>query len=184
MQQEAPQVNLILIGEPSVGKSSLFLSWKNPADNFAEFYLPTISHDFSQQPYEASGKQYELHIYDASGLENYIYMYKPHLEKADGVIVMFDVTNKESFTKALKWIQLAKETAKGDTEYLLVGSKTDLEAERQMKHEEAAEFAKTHGLNYVEISTKNKTNLKAVQDDLVPRAIKVHEKRASEGAIA
>ena len=90
------------------------------------------------------------------------------------------MTNKESFTKALKWIQLAKETAKGDTEYLLVGSKTDLEAERQVKHEEAAEFAKTHGLNYVEISVKQRIGLGEVLGDLVPRAIKVHEKRASE----
>jgi len=87
MQAEAPKINLVLIGEPSVGKSSLLLYWRNPADSFSDLYITTIGQDLLERSYEASGKQYQLRIIDASGLQNYVYLNKPHLEKADGVIV-------------------------------------------------------------------------------------------------
>ncbi|RYD91921.1 MAG: ATP-binding cassette domain-containing protein, partial [Sphingobacteriales bacterium] len=64
--------------------------------------------------------------------DRYVDYIKPYIPQAEGIIIMFDVTNKGSFENVSKWIKLAKESAKADTEYLLVGNKSDSE-ERQVR---------------------------------------------------
>jgi len=179
-KQSTLKLRFILLGDSQVGKTSLLQKWQDPS-KFDSSYIPTIGGDPLNQRVQVSNKPCELIIWGASGQDKFLDVTKAYLPLVEGVICVFDVTNKESFENVSKWVQLAKETVKEDTEYLLVGNKIDLEVERKVNYEEAAEFAKVNGMDYVEISVKDSTNLGEIQNEIIPKAIKVYERRVAEG---
>jgi len=179
-KQSSLKLKFLLLGDCQVGKSSLLQKWRDPT-KFDSSYTTTNGIDVLNQRFQVSNRPCELAIWDASGQDRFLDLAKAYLPITEGVICVFDVTNKESFENASKWIQLAKETAKEDTEYLLVGNKIDLEGERKVSYAEGAEFAKLNGMDYVEISVKDSTNLQEVQKEMVSKAVKVYQMRIAEG---
>lgn len=77
----------------------------------------------------------------------------------DGVILVYDITNEESFTKINSWVKQAKENTSKDLPFMLVGNKNDLDDERAVSEKKGADFADELGYPFKEVSALTKDNI-------------------------
>merc|ERR1711912_135464 len=93
---------LLLIGDSGVGKSCLLLRFAE--EQFTESYISTIGVDFKIRTIELEGKTIKLQIWDTAGQERFRTISSTYYRGAHGIIVVYDVTNAESFNNAPRWI--------------------------------------------------------------------------------
>jgi len=143
---------LLLIGDSGVGKSCLLLRF---ADNtYQESYISTIGVDFKIRTVEIDNKAIKLQIWDTAGQERFRTITSSYYRGAHGIIVVYDVTNEESFDNVRQWLQEIERYANESVNKLLVGNKSDLESDRQVKFEQAEKFAQSVGVPFLETSAK------------------------------
>jgi len=148
---------LLLIGNSAVGKSSLLLRF---SDNiFNESFLPTIGVDFKIRTFDLSGKTVKLQIWDTAGQERFKTITSSYYKGAHGIILTYDITDKQSFKDIENWLTEVEKFANENVIKLLVGNKSDLESSRQVKFEEGKEFADSLGVQFIETSAKNSINV-------------------------
>mmetsp|Transcript_28911 Transcript_28911/g.32119 ORF Transcript_28911/g.32119 Transcript_28911/m.32119 type:complete len:210 (+) Transcript_28911:91-720(+) len=148
---------LLLIGDSGVGKSSLLLRF---ADNtFTESFISTIGVDFKIRTIEIDGTTVKLQIWDTAGQERFRTITSSYYRGAHGIIVVYDITNHETFHNVQKWLQEIDRYACENVHKLLVGNKCDLVNERKVAYDSAKEFADQLSLIFLETSAKNSTNV-------------------------
>jgi len=148
---------LLLIGDSGVGKSSLLLRF---CDNtFTDSFIATIGSDYKERVVEIDGASCKLQVWDTAGQERFRTITSSYYRGANGIIVVYDMTNPESFQNVGKWLQEIDRYAGEETLRLLVGAKCDLDDERKVKAEEAREFAEQQNLEFVEASSKSPKNV-------------------------
>lgn len=148
---------LLLIGNSAVGKSSLLLRF---SDNiFNESFLPTIGVDFKIRTFELSSKTVKLQIWDTAGQERFKTITSSYYKGAHGIILTYDITDKQSFKDIENWLSEVEKFANENVIKLLVGNKSDLESQRQVSFEEGKEFADSLGVQFLETSAKNNSNV-------------------------
>lgn len=148
---------LLLIGNSAVGKSSLLLRF---SDNiFNESFLPTIGVDFKIRTFELAGKTVKLQIWDTAGQERFKTITSSYYKGAHGIILTYDITDKQSFKDIENWLAEVEKFANENVIKLLVGNKSDLESARQVKFDEGKEYADTLGIQFIETSAKNSSNV-------------------------
>ena len=148
---------LLLIGDSGVGKSSLLLRFAE--DTYTESFISTIGVDFKSRTIELDGKTIKLQIWDTAGQERFGKMKSPYYRGAHGIIVVFDVTDQESFSNVKQWLHEIDKYAPANVKKLLVGNKCDLASKRAVPTEQAAEFAESLGVEYLETSAKSALNV-------------------------
>mmetsp|Transcript_9667 Transcript_9667/g.33261 ORF Transcript_9667/g.33261 Transcript_9667/m.33261 type:complete len:204 (+) Transcript_9667:147-758(+) len=148
---------LVLIGDTGVGKSCLLLRFAD--DAFTESYISTIGVDFRFRTVKVDGKTVKLQIWDTAGQERFRTITSSYYRGAHGIIVVFDVTDQESFMNVKQWLHEIDRYACQNVKKLLVGNKCDLASKRAVPTEQAQEFADSLGIQYLETSAKNSTNV-------------------------
>ncbi|KAJ8601037.1 hypothetical protein CTAYLR_007970 [Chrysophaeum taylorii] len=148
---------LLLIGDSGVGKSCLLLRFAD--DTYTESYISTIGVDFKIRTIELEGKTIKLQIWDTAGQERFRTITSSYYRGAHGIIVVFDVTDTESFNNVKQWLHEIDRYACQNVKKLLVGNKCDLASKRAVPTEQAKEFADSLGIHYLETSAKNSTNV-------------------------
>ncbi|CAN0173430.1 unnamed protein product [Ectocarpus sp. 12 AP-2014] len=157
---------LLLIGDSGVGKSCLLLRFAD--DTYTESYISTIGVDFKIRTIELDSKTIKLQIWDTAGQERFRTITSSYYRGAHGIIVVYDVTDKESFNNVKQWLHEIDRRvvtfccgvyACENVNKLLVGNKSDLEAKRAVTTEEAKAFADTLGIEFLETSAKNASNV-------------------------
>ncbi len=148
---------LLLIGNSAVGKSSLLLRF---SDNiFNESFLPTIGVDFKIRTFELSSKTVKLQIWDTAGQERFKTITSSYYKGAHGIILTYDITDKQSFKDIENWLTEVEKFANENVIKLLVGNKCDLESQRQVTFDEGKEYADSLGIQFLETSAKNNSNV-------------------------
>ena len=150
----------ICVGDGGCGKTALVVRFSQGF--FQEQYKLTIGVEFAVKTLEltqsAGGKKVKLQIWDTGGQERFQYVRPLYYRGSMGAIILFDLSNRESFEHIPKWIEEVRANS-SDIPMLLVGNKSDLVDERQVTRAEVEEFAKEFEMYYLESSAKNGTGV-------------------------
>ena len=148
---------LLLIGDSGVGKSCLLLRFAD--DTYTESYISTIGVDFKIRTIELDGKTIKLQIWDTAGQERFRTITSSYYRGAHGIIVVYDVTDNESFNNVKQWLHEIDRYACENVNKPLVGNKSDLTSKRVVSTEQGKEFADSLGIEFLETSAKTSTNV-------------------------
>lgn len=148
---------LLLIGDSGVGKSCLLLRFAD--HTYTESYISTIGVDFKIRTIELDGKTIKLQIWDTAGQERFRTITSSYYRGAHGIIVVYDVTDLESFNNVKQWLNEIDRYACENVNKLLVGNKCDLVSKKAVEYETAKEFADKLDIPFLETSAKAATNV-------------------------
>ena len=152
---------LIVIGDSGVGKSCL--TSKATKNIFETSYNTTIGFEFFCFNLKIKDKIIKLQIWDTCGQELYRSLITNFYRNSSLAIMVYSITNKESFEHVDIWLKELKSHSNPDAKVFLVGNKNDLEENRQITTQEAKEFANQLGFNYFcESSAKTGFNARKV----------------------
>ena len=157
------KINLLILGNWNVGKSCFIYRYINK--KFKSYTFNTIGFDCLKTNIETpSGKKAKIFFYDTAGQERYCSLAFNFINNADGVILMYDITDISTFQKIQSWIESIKEKKGENFPIVLVGNKCDLEGKREISKEEGEKEAKNNGFPFFETSCKENINIeKAVK---------------------
>ena len=150
---------LLIIGDSTVGKTSILSRFAN--GTFNSNYLATVGLDNFTKDETIDNKTVRIKIWDTAGQERYKALTKGFFRNAQGIMIVYDVTNAETFENLQIWIKSIKDHMGPDTENIpsiIIGNKVDSE-EREVKFEEAELFAKGYNYPYFETSAKTGENI-------------------------
>uniref|UniRef100_A0A8C9EN07 Ras-related protein Rab-44 n=1 Tax=Pavo cristatus TaxID=9049 RepID=A0A8C9EN07_PAVCR len=166
--------NVLFVGDSHVGKTSFL--YRLHADTFNPHLAATVGLDYRVKNLVVDNKRFALRLWDSAGQERYHSVTKQFFRKADGVVLMYDVTSQYSFADVRYWLSCIQEGAEDGVTVLLLGNKTDCAAERQVPTKEGERLAQEHQLLFYECSAASGHNVTESIVSLV-RALKVCEDR-------
>ncbi|XP_042070191.1 ras-related protein Rab-1A-like [Haplochromis burtoni] len=149
-------------------------------DTYTESYISTIGVDFKIRTIELDGKTIKLQIWDTAGQERFRTITSSYYRGAHGIIVVYDVTDQESYNNVKQWLQEIDRYASENVNKLLVGNKCDLTTKKVVDYTTAKEFADSLVIPFLETSAKNATN---VEQAFMTMAAEI-KKRMGPGATA
>ena len=121
--------------------------------------MNSIGVDFKLKNIEIDNKKIKLQIWDTAGQERFRTITTSYYKGAHAIVIVFDITDKDSFEHVKIWMQDIDKFAKQGVMRILVGNKCDLENQRAITKEEGNEMALKYGIKYVETSAKDTINI-------------------------
>jgi len=142
---------IVFMGDASVGKTNIMSRFCRNQFNINS--KPTIGVDFALKNVKLGPHLIRLQLWDTAGQERYKTFTSTYFKDAQGIIYVYDITKYESFSNIERWIMNAQSHVDlSKTAMILIGNKIDLESERQVGKEEAADFANKHSMLFFETS--------------------------------
>jgi small GTP-binding protein len=167
------KAKIVLVGAAHGGKTSIVNRFL-----YGEFTLhtvPTTQPAFSQKVVNRENMILSLEIWDTAGQERYHSLSPLFYRDAESGIVVFDVTDRDSFAKAAKWLSELKQERGESVFVIIAGNKTDMEEKRVVTQKEGEELAAEHRAQYFETSAKSNQNIQemfqAICDEIAARAL-------------
>uniref|UniRef100_A0A8C7E2Z9 Calcium release activated channel regulator 2A n=1 Tax=Naja naja TaxID=35670 RepID=A0A8C7E2Z9_NAJNA len=148
---------IVLVGNSAVGKTSFLKQFCE--ERFYPGTAATVGVDYSMKTVSLDGSQVVLQLWDTAGQERYRSITKQFFRKADGVVVMYDVTAQETFVAVKQWLVSVEEAAGENIPVLLLGNKVDKEKERAVPKRLGEHLAKVYD---------EKINSNSSQSDGIP----------------
>lgn len=151
-------VKIVVIGDKSVGKSSLVLQF---CDNtFPTQYIATIGVDFRIRTLDIDGKRTKMQVWDTAGEERFKAITKSYYRGAHGAIIVYDCTDRHTFDSVPRWLEEVQPAALPGAPVLLVGNKSDAGAKGSVVDAQAAQgLAQQLGMMWYEASAKTGHNV-------------------------
>jgi Ras-related protein Rab-1A len=167
--QQPYYLKFLMIGDSDVGKTTLLNCFVE--ERYDEKYSATIGVDFKNKSIKYKDCLVKLQIWDTAGQERFRTLTKSYYKIVNGVVLVFDITNRESFNNIRYWLDQVKENTDDKMKIILVGNKIDME-NRNVSIEEADSFAKKNDIKYFETSSKKNLNVHTVfsslTEDIMP----------------
>ncbi len=138
-------IKLVIIGDMNVGKTNFLIRFIE--EQFTPIYQPTVGFDFKSKIVflPNSKKKVKFQIWDTAGQERYMALNKQLFRSVNGIILMYDITNQQSFERLDEWMKLVKKDSYGVT-LILIGNKIDLENKRVISKEKGEEYANKYNI--------------------------------------
>lgn len=128
-------MKVVLVGDSSVGKTAIFQ--RVESGTFDDKNIPTIGGAYNLINVETpSGRSVEVGLWDTAGQERFRTLVPTYFQRADIIIFVYDVTNRDSFTNIKIWLDIAMEKAPETVKFLLIGNKSDLIEQRLVSYGE------------------------------------------------
>ena len=148
---------IMVLGESKVGKTSLIKRYTK--DQFGGVYLTTVGMDFQDKIIEIEDKKVRLQVWDTAGQERFRNVTKSYFQSSQGLLVVYDITDKDSFENINFWMENIKKNAPENVKLILVGNKCDLANERKVTIEDGENKARNYNIKFFESSAKDGTNV-------------------------
>lgn len=158
------QMKLLMVGDSGVGKSCLLVRYA--CDEFSESLITTIGIDFKIKTLQMNGKRIKLQIWDTAGQERQRTITTSYLRGAQGIIIVYDVAERQTFNSVNYWFKLIQMHASSDVNVILVGNKCESER-REVSTEEGEELAKELNIAFFEASARKGIMVEEMFDDIV-----------------
>ena len=154
------RIQLIMVGESGVGKTSLIRRYTN--NIFNTNHLETIGIEFFNKEERINDQIIQIKLWDTAGQEIFHSLTKNFYRKADGIIIVYDITNKESFERIQDWVKSVYDNTDTykEIQMIIVGNKIDLEERREVSKEEGLKIGKYFEIDFFEASAKNAEGVK------------------------
>ena len=154
-------VKFVVVGDSKVGKTNIINLYARHQN--IQGYSQTIGREVYQDINFKIGEDiFVLKIIDTASDKKFLEEIKRECENANFVLVVFDVTNKDSFLSVNNWINHCRSSGNERLNFILVGNKNDLITKRKVTEEEANSFAESHGMKYYDISGFNEEEVKKI----------------------
>ena len=149
------RIQIIMVGESGVGKTSLIRRYTN--NIFNTNHLETIGIEFFNKEERINDQIIQIKLWDTAGQEIFHSLTKNFYRKADGIIIVYDITNKESFDRIQDWVKSVYDNTDTykEIQMIIVGNKIDLEENREVSKEEGMKIGKYFEIDFFEASAKN-----------------------------
>ncbi|CAK80125.1 unnamed protein product (macronuclear) [Paramecium tetraurelia] len=148
---------VVLSGDSGVGKSNLLLRFTK--NQFNPDSKTTIGVEFATRSISISGKIIKAQIWDTAGQERYRAITSAYYRGAIGAVLVYDITNKQSFESVERWIQEVRENADKDIVIMIIGNKSDLKHLRAIRTESGQDLAQMYKVAFMEASAQDGTNV-------------------------
>lgn len=154
------QIKILMIGDSNVGKTSILMRFVN--DKFSSTFISTIGIDFKTKSLIVGNKTIKLQIWDTAGQERFRTITISYFRNAQGIILVYNITDKTSFLSIKNWIHQIQLHSDTDVNKILVGNKCDNISERTVSYEEGLELAKEYNMQFFECSAKSDININKI----------------------
>jgi len=178
------EIQIGCFGDSTVGKT--YLTRRYIKDPKIDYTLTTIGVEFLKTKRILSdGNKYKVTIYDTAGQERYRSISLNSMRHCDGVILAYDITNRESFNSISTWMNNIYDIKEKDFPLILIGNKSDLKNQREVTTEEGLEAAEQYKIKFFETSAKEGINVEQSIDELLnimisKNLIKINKIKKSE----
>ena len=165
--QQKISFKIILLGDSSVGKTSLLLRFCD--GKFDDDSISTIGIDRKCKYIKSDNKLIELNIWDTAGQERFRSIAKNSYKGADGILLIYDLTNKKTYFSVKKWMDDIKESTDiNKIGFIVVANKCDVEKEEiQVDEDMEKKLIETHNIKVMKTSAKNDINVDETFTSLV-----------------
>lgn len=163
---------VMLIGDSCCGKTCLLVRFKDDAflnNNF----ISTVGIDYRNKLIKVNDAKVKLQIWDTAGQERFLAITTTYYRDADALLLVYDLTNRQSFINIRDWLTRIKENAKETVLITLVGNKMDLQRGRKVKYEEGKQLAEAYNIAFIETSAKSGQNVKETFQDIARKLVKM-----------
>ena len=169
--QDILSYKIILLGDTAVGKTSLIVRFCD--SDFNENCMSTIGVDTKTKYIKYNDKKIELEIWDTAGEEKYRSLAKNCYKGADGIILIYDISQKKTFHNIKIWYNDIKEHINiSKVAIIIVGNKTDL-PNVEVNKELSEKFCEQYNLQLIETSCKKNINIEKTFNSLIEKMIKL-----------
>ena len=167
MSKKESIYKILLLGDWSVGKTCFLMRYTE--NTFTEIHLSTIGIDYKLKNLTLdNGDVIKVQIWDTAGQERYKSITKSYIKGANGIILIYDVTNPKSFEGIQNWVKQIKDQAPSKMCVSLVANKIDVEG-RVVTTEQGAKLGKDIDYPFYEVSAKEGINVNECFDDLIKK---------------
>jgi len=169
MTSTEKQFKVVLLGEGCVGKTSLCLRYVQNA--FNDKHLSTIQASFLTKRLNVDGKRVGLAIWDTAGQERFHALGPIYYRDANGALLVYDITDKDSFLKVQTWVKELRKMLGKEVVLAIAGNKCDLERSRVVSIEEAEQYAESVSAKHYSTSAKLNKGLEELFLDITKRML-------------
>jgi Ras-related protein Rab-11A len=162
-------LKIVLTGESGAGKTNILSQFVR--SNFNPNAKTTIGVECAVKALQIGGTPVKAQIWDTAGQERFRAITSTYYHGAQGALLVYDITNTQSFRSAPRWLQELRNFADPNIPVVLVGNKCDLEASRSVTQEEGIRYAEAEHLLFFETSAKTAVNLNEAFTALVTEIV-------------
>ena len=155
-QPPETSVKLLMIGDSGVGKSCLLTRFATDNKQVKiESHMPTIGIDFKIKRVWLDGIQIKLQIWDTAGQERFRTMTTSYYRGSQGILLVYDITDKKSFLAIRSWVAQIKQHSDENVNMILIGNKCDKGDERNVTFTEGENLAREFKIKFFETSASD-----------------------------
>ena len=166
------EIKVILIGESGTGKTSLINATMGL--KFKESVESTTTNSFSSKTVTIDNKDYVLNLWDTIGQEKFRALTKIFIKDSKIVILVYDITRKESFNELNYWLKMIQDILGEEPILGICGNKSDLFVKEQVKEEEVRKYSEEKQIPFKLTSAKNPLSFNKFLEDLVKKYLEKH----------
>ena len=171
---------ILLLGDSSVGKTCFLMRYTD--NTYQEIHMSTIGIDNKFKDVELEdGKKVKIQIWDTAGQDRFRSITRNYYKGANGIVLIFDVTNKKSYENVKNWVKQIKEEVSSRVTIILVANKIDDVNHRIVTKEEGEKIANECGLMFFECSAKTGENIEHAFNELVKKTVENYSKVGQGG---